>query len=137
MQIRNHARLFQGLAMVGTIAIGCASQDEGISIKEKPWEEVPFTLISAEIKADTLVSVVQYGGGCGEHAFELVAAGPLMKSLPPKQPLRWVHRSTGDPCRALILDTVRAELSAFRGSPHGTTVLSLEGAEENLIYTYH
>jgi hypothetical protein len=79
---------------------------------------------------------VRYGGGCGEHAFTLEADGPLMKSLPPKQPLRWVHRSPGDPCRALILDTLTSDLTAFRGSPHGTTVLVLSGWEGSLIYTY-
>lgn len=93
-------------------------------------------VVAAEVEGDFLVTVVRYGGGCGEHRFELEPAGPLMKSLPPKQPLRWVHRSSGDPCRALILDTVRADLEPFRGSPHGSTVLLLEGWNDDLIYTY-
>ena len=103
---------------------------------EAVWAEAPFEVLSTEVQGDTLVTVVRYGGGCGEHRFELEAHGPLMKSLPPKQPLRWVHRSPGDPCRALISDTVRADLSPFRGTPHGTTVLQLEGHDGNLIYTY-
>ncbi len=100
------------------------------------WPEAPFEVVSAAVEGDVLQTVVRYGGGCGEHAFTLEADGPLMKSLPPKQPLRWVHRSPGDPCRALILDTLTSDLTAFRGSPHGTTVLVLSGWEGSLIYTY-
>lgn len=100
------------------------------------WSEAAFSVMSAWIEEDLLWTVVQYGGGCGEHAFELQAVGPLMKSLPPKQPIRWVHRSPGDPCRALITDTLKAPLTSFRGTPHGTTVLLLSGHDGNLLYTY-
>lgn len=121
---------------VGTLT-GCSStQPMGEVGEEAVWAEAPFEVLFAEVQGDTLVTVVRYGGGCGEHRFELEADGPLMKSLPPKQPLRWVHRSPGDPCRALISDTVRADVSPFRGTPHGTTVLQLEGHDGNLIYTY-
>lgn len=83
------------------------------------------------------MAVVSYGGGCGEHRWELLPHGPLLKSLPPKQPLRLVHRSSGDPCRALVLDTVITSLTPFRGSPHGTTVLLLADWDKDLLYTYH
>ena len=101
------------------------------------WNEAPFAVMSAWIEDDLLWTVVQYGGGCAEHAFELEAVGPLMKSLPPKQPIRWVHRSPGDPCRAMITDTLKADVTRFRGTPHGTTVLLLSGHDGNLLYTYH
>jgi len=124
------------VAAVATLT-GCSStQPTGEVGSEGAWAEAPFEVLAAEVQGDTLVTVVRYGGGCGEHQFELEADGPLMKSLPPKQPLRWVHRSPGDPCRALISDTVRADLSPFRGTPHGTTVLQLDGHDDNLIYTY-
>lgn len=119
------------------VVAGCAST-QSTSNDSEPlgWTDAPMDVVSAEVEGDSLVTVVRYGGGCGEHRFFLEPAGPLMKSLPPKQPLRWVHRSSGDPCRALILDTVRADLKPFRGSPHGSTVLLLEGWNEDLIYTY-
>ena len=101
------------------------------------WNETPFSVMSAWIEKDVLWTVVQYGGGCAEHAFELEAVGPLMKSLPPKQPIRWVHRSPGDPCRAIITDTLKADVTRFRGTPHGTTVLLLNSHDGNLLYTYH
>ena len=129
--------LLTSVVVAGALMAGCSSPQPTGEVKTKTvWAEALFKVLSAEVDGDTLVTVVRYGGGCGEHLFELEADGPLMKSLPPKQPLRWVHRSPGDPCRALISDTVRADLSPFRGTPHGTTVLQLEGHDGNLIYTY-
>ena len=107
------------------------------SVDVNSWNEAPFGVMSAWIEDDLLWTVVQYGGGCAEHAFALEAVGPLMKSLPPKQPIRWVHRSPGDPCRAMITDTLKADVTRFRGTPHGTTVLLLSGHDGNLLYTYH
>ena len=123
---------------ISLILVGCSStQSTNETDDSEVWAEATFDIMSATIQGDTLMTVLRYGGGCGDHLFELEAAGPLMKSLPPKQPMRWVHRSPGDPCRALILDSVWADLSPFRGSPHGTTVLQLEGHDDNMIYTYH
>lgn len=126
---------------IGGILVGSSCRGEQVTVASPdpagaPWPEAPFEVVSATVEGDVLQTVVRYGGGCGEHAFTLEADGPLMKSLPPKQPLRWVHRSPGDPCRALILDTLTSDLTPFRGSPHGTTVLMLSGWEGSLIYTY-
>ena len=118
------------------VLLGCQSLPPATPAEEVVWEKHPFTILGSHIEGDTLVSIVQYGGGCGKHDFELLAHGPLMKSLPPKQPLKWVHRSPGDPCRALVTDTIKADLKTHRGTPHGTTVLSLEGWDGTLLYTY-
>jgi hypothetical protein len=130
-----------GMCVLGGAFQGCTnSRDTGESpdaVNASPWEEVPFSFVSAEIQGDDLMAVVSYGGGCGEHRWELLPHGPLLKSLPPKQPLRLVHRSSGDPCRALVLDTVITSLTPFRGSPHGTTVLLLADWDKDLLYTYH
>jgi|SaaInl3SG_22_DNA_1037383.scaffolds.fasta_scaffold02158_9 hypothetical protein len=136
MSPTSSALLAAFMAALAVLA-GCSSTQSTGEIGDKVmWAEASFEVLSAEVEGDTLLTVVRYGGGCGQHRFELEANGPLMKSLPPKQPLRWVHRSPGDPCRALISDTVRAALLPFRGTPHGTTVLHLEGHDANLIYTY-
>ena len=91
-------------------------------------------ILSAEVVGDTLRLAVQYGGGCEEHALSVVAAGPLLKSLPPKQPIRVVHRTPGDPCRALIEEQLAVDLTPWRGTPNGVTVLLLENWNEPLIY---
>lgn len=118
---------------------GCQSAESTTAsapATEAAWSEVPLTLTSVAVQGDNLVAVVQYGGGCGEHTLHLESNGPMLKSLPPKQPLRVVHRSSGDPCRAMIVDTLVAPLTSFRGTPRGTTVLMLEGWKENLYYAY-
>ena len=126
------------LLLVGVMG-GCRSAETPTAPTpptEAAWSEVSLTLTSVAVQGDDLVAVVQYGGGCGEHTLHLEANGPMLKSLPPKQPLRVVHRSSGDPCRAMIVDTLVAPLTSFRGTPRGTMVLMLEGWEENLYYAY-
>ena len=90
------------------------------------WEDASVDVISAEVVGDSLRVVVGYGGGCGDHRFSLMASGPAMKSLPPKQPVVVVHESTGDPCRALIQNEQMFDLSRYKSTPHGITVILLD-----------
>ena len=90
------------------------------------WEDASVDVISAEVVGDSLRVVVGYGGGCGDHRFSLTASGPAMKSLPPKQPVVVVHESTGDPCRALIQNEQMFDLSRYKSTPHGITVILLD-----------
>ena len=113
-----------------------SNSSEAERVYEKEWEEAPFTLISAHIQGDSLIAVVSYSGGCSEHKLSLASRGPMLKSLPPKQLLRVLHQSPGDPCRSIIQDTLISPLTSFRGTPRGTTVLVLEGWSENLFYSY-
>ena len=99
-------------------------------------KEMAFDLMDAWVEGDSLHAVVRYGGGCKAHFFRLQKDGPMLKSLPPKQPVRWVHRSELDPCRALIVDTVHADITPFRGTPHGSTFLILTGWDLPLTYSY-
>ena len=135
-------RLFEALCfafVTGATMLACSSVESTptVATDSNEWSEYPSTIVSAKVVGDSLETVVQYGGGCGLHEFELNANGSLLKSLPPKQPIRLVHRSSGDPCRALLTDTIMTALTPFRGTPHGTTVLILDGWEGNLLYTYH
>ena len=93
----------------------------------------PFDLLGARIEGDSMMIDVRYGGGCKEHVFAL-DAGPMLKSLPPKQLLSISHDANGDNCRALITKTIAIDLVAYRRSPRGITVIVLEGQE--LIYEY-
>lgn len=127
------------LLMLWAVTTGCSSAERTLSSppsSDAAWFDAPVTVTSVTIQGDDLVAVVHYSGGCGEHTLGLKANGPMLKSLPPKQPLRVVHRSSGDPCRAMIVDTLVAPLTSFRGTPRGTTVLLLEGWEETLYYAY-
>ena len=93
----------------------------------------PFDLLGARIEGDSMMIDVRYGGGCKEHVFAL-DAGPMLKSLPPKQLLSISHDANGDNCRALITTTIAFDLDPYRRSPHGITVIVLDGQE--LSYEY-
>jgi hypothetical protein len=93
----------------------------------------PFDFLGARIEGDSMMIDVRYGGGCKEHVFAL-DAGPMLKSLPPKQLLSISHDANGDNCRALITKTIAFDLVPYRRSPHGITVIVLDGQE--LIYEY-
>ena len=111
-----------------TIATSPASATEMV--------ESPFSIDSAFVLGDTLHAIVQYSGGCGTHTFDIETTGALLKSLPPKQPIRIVHRSDNDPCRALIIEEIKFSIKEFNGSPRGTTVLMLENWNQHLSYSY-
>lgn len=113
-----------------------ASAPEVPEMKVDALPEAPYELLDATIVGDSLILNVQYGGGCGEHAFELRQKGPMMKSLPPKQMLEVVHRTAGDPCRALILQRQAFDLKPWRGTPRGVTVILLENWKDPLNYEY-
>lgn len=151
----NRARVVRGWGLWGWTGVfvaataGCASSPATLAdepqaqstevanpVETETWEEAPVQLLDARIDGDTLRVVAAYGGGCGFHQFALEPSGPMLKSLPPKQPLRVVHRSTGDPCRAWIHDSLALDLTPFRGTPRGVTLLLLESVEGPLTYRY-
>jgi len=106
-------------------------------VKEtKELTENQFNYDTVFVSGDTLVAVVKYSGGCGSHEFKLESNGPLLKSLPPKQPLRIVHRSDGDPCRAHLKETYKFGIEDYRGTSNGATILMLENWKPHLSYSY-
>lgn len=113
-----------------------ASAHANDSLYVAPGEPTPYELLSAEVVGDSLRVQVAYSGGCGEHFWYVSPAGPLMKSLPPKQPLRLEHRSPGDPCRARFQETFTFDLRPYRGTPRGVTVILLENWNTPLTYAY-
>lgn len=94
----------------------------------------PFEARHAAIKGDSLVVQVSYSGGCAEHGFELKAAGPQVRSLPPKQQIILFHQANGEACRAHVTETLSFSLRPFRMSPHGITALLFN--DTTLIYRY-
>ncbi|MDG2208871.1 MAG: hypothetical protein P8K81_02665 [Flavobacteriales bacterium] len=102
--------------------------------KSTMFTVAPYVLLGAEVSGDSLYVNVQYGGGCGAHQFELQVAGPPMKSLPPKQMMQLEHKTSGDPCRALIQKVVTFDLKPYRLSPHGVTIILLDSLK--IPYSY-
>ena len=131
--------IFGALTLATAMIFSCSRADETSATSPATASELvetPFTIDSAFVSGDTLHALVQYSGGCGAHAFDIEATGTLLKSLPPKQPIRIVHRSDNDPCRALIIEEIKISIKEFNGSPRGTTVLMLENWNQHLSYSY-
>ena len=130
--------LFILTAVVALTIWSCKTIEENPPIEKasKELTETRFNYDTVFVSGDTLVAVVTYSGGCGAHEFKLESNGPMLKSMPPKQPLRIVHRSDGDPCRAHLKETYKYGIEDYRGTPNGATVLMLENWIPNLSYSY-
>ena len=115
-----------------------ACQDQrGLPGEALDWsksQSAPLDVLQAAIQGDSLVVQVAYSGGCAEHAFELIAAGPQVRSLPPKQPLMIDHEASGDACRARIEETLAFDLRPHRMSPNGLTVILFN--DTTFMYRY-
>ena len=118
------------------LIFSCKNSEPSVVVDVASFNEAQYSFKSVEIKGDTLYATVSYSGGCGEHNFSLEANGAMMKSLPPKQPLRILHRSTYDPCRARIVELFKYDISSYRGTPSGLTVILLENWNQHLSYNY-
>ncbi len=59
----------------------------------------PITIVGGEIKLDTLHLVVEYSGGCQEHAFGLVTRGFTYKTNPASGKVWLLHDAKGDTCQ--------------------------------------
>ena len=115
-----------------------ACQDQrGLPSAALDWSKppsAPLEVMQPAIQGDSLVVRVAYSGGCAEHGFDLVAAGPQVRSLPPKQPLMIAHEANGDACRARIEETLVFDLRPHRMSPTGPTVILFN--DTTLTYRY-
>jgi hypothetical protein len=115
-----------------------ACQDQrGLPSAALDWSKpasAPFDVLHAAIQGDSLVVQVAYSGGCATHIFQLAAAGPQVRSLPPKQPLMIAHDADGDACRARIQKTLAFDLRPYRMSPKGLTAILFN--DTTLMYRY-
>ena len=120
---------------MGVGMLGCRTTQTVSNDQASLSNLAPFQVVRAWVDGDSLRSVVQYSGGCGAHTFSLHTTSPLLKSLPPKQPVAWEHRSN-DPCRAMVVDTISTSVDDLRGTPRGVTILLLDRWKPELLYTY-
>jgi hypothetical protein len=127
------------LLAVCLFALVACQDQRGLPKEALDWSSqrplsAPFEALNAAIKGDSLVVQVSYSGGCAEHGFELKAAGPQVRSLPPKQQIILFHEANGDACRAHVTQRLSFSLHPFRMSPHGITTLLFN--DTTLIYRY-
>ncbi|TXI85187.1 MAG: hypothetical protein E6Q37_06925 [Crocinitomicaceae bacterium] len=103
-----------------------------------PEESTPITIEKAKIEGNELVLDVSYGGGCQEHEFKLIGSEMISKSLPPIRAIKLVHIGNNDMCKALIMQTLKFDISAFayKQEKGSEITLRLDGVKEPLKYVF-
>lgn len=100
-------------------------------------------ILAARVDGDTLRLEVQYGGGCAQHVFRLVAGTGFMESNPVQTRVYLGHDANGDMCRALVRPTLAFSLAPLAaqwrrnyGNRPGTMLVRLEGWTGELRYSF-
>lgn len=103
----------------------------------------PFEVTEHTRVGDTLIVTARYSGGCEEHRFAAVVGPEVAESLPPQMWGRLIHEDPGDPCDAIVEETVRFDLSAVRRDlqrPSGvgevSVVLHLDPLDSSVLYIF-
>ena len=101
-------------------------------------ESAVFSIRSAEISGNTVMVVVNYSGGCGEHTFSCIGSAMISKSLPPRRAIQLVHNNHGDNCRQLITDTLYIDVTefAYKKEAGSQVILDLSDWVNAINYTY-
>ena len=79
-----------------------------------PWPADPVTIVSAEVKGDSLELVVSYGGGCRAQSFLLLSDAAWMESYPVQVGIRLSRDAQGDNCKALLTRMLRFDLTPLK-----------------------
>jgi hypothetical protein len=80
------------------------------------WANDRVTIDSASIRQHQLYVFLSYGGGCNDHEFAAIAAGPWLESHPVQLGVYIAHEGHGDPCRALLRSVLRFDLAEVRAA---------------------
>ncbi|MCH1582155.1 MAG: hypothetical protein L7S63_03475 [Flavobacteriales bacterium] len=129
------------LLLVTALMAGCSTHKGGaMSTADTPGGSAPasdpFTVVSLEVVADSLIAELRYGGGFKDHDFTLTSGGAATKSLPRQQPLRILHDAHGDMGRALITTRQAFDLQPFRDPSQPAIRLSIDGWDTLVDYRY-
>ncbi|MEZ4414341.1 MAG: hypothetical protein R3E10_01160 [Gemmatimonadota bacterium] len=107
------------------------------------WPRDPVQIVRTRLEGDVLHLDIEYGGGCAEHRFQLVAAGSFQESDPVQMQAFLAHDDGDDPCDALLTSSLRFSLepiavafrSAYRASS-GRVLLRIDGWAEAIDYRF-
>ncbi len=97
-----------------------------------------FNIEGVRISGNTMYVDVSYGGGCGDHSFEMNGSMAVMKSLPPQRVVKITHKNHKDYCKAIVTTTLEVDISELSdGKTKGSTIiLLLDGWDERIKYTF-
>jgi hypothetical protein len=79
-----------------------------------PWPADPVTIVSGNVKGDSLELVVSYGGGCRAQSFLLLSDAAWMESYPVQVGVRLSRDAQGDNCKALLSRMLRFDLTPLK-----------------------
>ncbi|MCH2230733.1 MAG: hypothetical protein MK105_10350 [Crocinitomicaceae bacterium] len=97
-----------------------------------------FNIEGVRISGNTMYVDVSYGGGCGDHSFEMNGSMAVMKSFPPQRAVKITHKNHKDYCKAIVTKTLEIDISELSdGKTKGSTIiLLLDGWDERIKYTF-
>ena len=95
----------------------------------------PFTLKSIKVEDDCLEITLEYGGGCGEVDFQLIASEDLDDSLPQQRAVI-LSLKDEDPCRAINTETISFDLTPLRVDNASEIILAFEFVNAPIYYRY-
>jgi len=125
----------------GTEETASAEQPEvqmlSIDLEYSPRETDGFIINEVSIDGVILTVVVQYSGGCENHEFKMISNQRYMKSMPPQLPLYLEHQANNDNCRALVIQTLKFDVTKAKYSGSPSCRLLVNGSREHeVIYEY-
>jgi hypothetical protein len=97
-----------------------------------PAEGDPFQVEGVRLAHDQLEVAISYGGGCRGHRFRLVWTGAMTRSIPPQASFRLLHDAAGDPCKAIVRETLHFDLVDM--APFVMHLSTPHGFEQTLRY---
>lgn len=100
-------------------------------------ETADYTIQDARIEKNQLILIVNFSGGCESFKGQLIGSKFLMKSLPPKRPVKFILKKNGD-CREFKTEQFVYDISnlAYKKEDGSEVVLLVEGFEKPLSYVY-
>ncbi len=122
-----------GLGVMSEMLVG---DDNFIEINKDyvgPANGDPFSINAVEVKGDSLYVSVQYSGGCQTHSFKMISNGNFLKSLPPQLPLYLEHKSNGDNCRALKMETLVYDIKPLRSTQTKKVKIFVNDDKEKMV----
>ena len=94
-----------------------------------------FRIISATPYEDRFEIVVEYGGGCADHEFDLMWDQAIAESFPMQTWMVLSHNANEDACRALLTDTLDITYESIDGFDIQDMIVHLENGSSDQVVT--
>jgi hypothetical protein len=125
-------RLRDAAARLNSIGSGLVPAVVAFSPTSAGWPSDPLTVEQVRIDGPILSLVASYGGGCEQHAIDVVAWNGWLESFPVQVGAIVAHDAHGDPCDAFVsgprqfdLTPLRTAYEASYGPGAATIVINL------------